>query len=381
MSDETIINLAPASTPFPILVVAFLVSLWIGVAAHEMGHFLVGKAVRFPTRLVQIGEGKLVCRVSLLGTPVEFRLLPLAGAVRFYPMMRTRKYAQLIVTAAGLLANFLMIALLGIWQKSSGPEDLSPGFWTAAFFGQCLPLLNLLPIPMKVQNQQIGSDGLRFIKTIFLKNGALTEFGKNYLFCLQEYTQDIGKHPLVSDHSSRIMQLRIIASYHDETLVITIVKEMEKLILTGSLTPPEECLVLDYFLTFALLSRNDKMFAQIDGWSQRLIELAPQSERAWATRGGVLTEIGRYEEAKAIMIPLLLKDQDLFNATVTRFFLGVAEFRLGNVPNAIRCCWEIRTRITEAQMLPTFRTRLTELEEKLSTALSAQQPTPELVTQ
>jgi len=84
------------------------------------------KAVRFPTRLVQIGEGKLVCRVSLLGTPSSSGFCHSRGC-SVLPHDAHAQIRSIDRYGGRLLANFLMIALLGIWQNP-WTEDLSPGF-------------------------------------------------------------------------------------------------------------------------------------------------------------------------------------------------------------------------------------------------------------
>src|SRR5579859_3946801 len=112
MSEETM-DIWDGRTPFVVLAAAFLASFWVAILVHEIGHFLFGRLARIPIRLVWVGSGPLLLRLSLIGTPVELRAVPLGGAVSAYPAPLERKFAEMFFIIGGIAGNLAFIAFAG----------------------------------------------------------------------------------------------------------------------------------------------------------------------------------------------------------------------------------------------------------------------------
>jgi tetratricopeptide (TPR) repeat protein len=94
----------------------------------------------------------------------------------------------------------------------------------------------------------------------------------------------------------------------------------------------ERLLVVDDCLTGvdaeALRSEQDEQYAAADQAFAKATQLAPEYGEAWANRGGVALQLGRYDEAVKHLEEALLYPERLVNPTVTRANLGWAHFYL-----------------------------------------------------
>jgi hypothetical protein len=95
----------------------------------------------------------------------------------------------------------------------------------------------------------------------------------------------------------------------------------------------EELLVLDCLITDVLIFGHqvpDLTFRpQLDTWSKRALKLGPEILPIRATRGGVLIELGRYQEGKALTASAG-DAMDDFDTILRNTFLARAEHGLGN---------------------------------------------------
>ena len=147
----------------------FLISWMFLLVLHELGHALMAGFLGWEVRLISIGSGMVRYQRTILGTPVEFRTLPLSGFVQ--PRPRDLSYPrvkQFLIYAAGpgieLLAIVILMALLGprqVFQRSSEIGLIAvQSFCIAAFFGA---VFNLLPFSHRTKEGAAWSDGLGMI--------------------------------------------------------------------------------------------------------------------------------------------------------------------------------------------------------------------------
>ena len=156
-------SLAKLSVPF------FLVSWVLLLILHEFGHAIMARLLGWEILLVSIGHGMVRLRMAVLGTPVEFRTLPLSGFVLPRPgNLVAPRLKQFLIYAAGpgieLLAVAILVVLIGpdAMLRRSPEVGLiaAQSFCVAALFGA---IFNLIPFPHRTAEGTAWSDGLGMI--------------------------------------------------------------------------------------------------------------------------------------------------------------------------------------------------------------------------
>ena len=66
-------------------------------------------------------------------------------------------------------------------------------------------------------------------------------------------------------------------------------------------------MALDSLATDALIFGDAR--EQLDQWSRRAFELAPEVKTIRGTRGAALVELGRYEDGKVLLAPLAAAEE------------------------------------------------------------------------
>jgi hypothetical protein len=103
----------------------------------------------------------------------------------------------------------------------------------------------------------------------------------------------------------------------------------------GALSREETILALDALVTSGLMYRDPPLRTQLDTWSRQALRLGPDINTLRGSRGAVLVELGRYEEGKALLVPLAgSQPGNAFDAFMTCVFLAHGEHGLGNVAAA-----------------------------------------------
>ena len=354
-----------ASSSFVLIVLVFLVSLWGGLLAHELGHYFVAKLLGFAVREVVVGSGMVLFKRRYGVTSIEIRLLPTSGMVMLFPTMADRKFARLAVIAAGLVANTVLIILLD-YLYNHYYSNIESGIVTALFFALSLHLLNIFPGSVKIRGIRVDTDGLNFIRTLFSRRKAITPTAEIYLAMVRRYVPDAQQGDTASHHIPRILLLLGLSGQKsDEAARAKIYDELEAILDGSELSKNETILVLDSVITNALLTRKPSLVGRIDGWSLRALELAPHALPLLATRGGVLTELGHYEEARQILGPLAWQTKESNEQIMCRMFLGHCQFKLGNLQEAYRCLWSVRYLAKNTADIGLFGKRLSEIENEI----------------
>lgn len=354
-----------ASTPFILDIVAFWISLWVGLIAHELGHFATARALGFSIKEVVFGNGWIVHRARWDGIRVEFRLFPTSGFVRIIPMLYGRKLANLIFVSAGVIANVLLI-VFAAWAYDTLLDDRIPrGAATAFFFGLSLRLLNVIPGPVKIRGERAATDGLQFLR-ILRSSGKGVTAASVYLARARRYLPNL---PDTAPHSANLPELlwliEVVQVPAGESPDPKHISRLLVLADGGLLSPAEEILALDCLMTKMLLIQDPALLTKIDDWSTRSLALAPESASLMATRGGVLMELGRYEEARSILASLAWSTDDQFDQLLCRLFLGFTHLKLGELNEAYRCLWHVRRSMGSVYLPYGFTDRLAKIEAEL----------------
>src|SRR5262249_49327040 len=103
-----------------------------------------------------------------------------------------------------------------------------------------------------------------------------------------------------------------------------------------------ELLVLDVLMTDALIFSDPGLRSRLEEWSRRALELGPDVPTIRGSCGSVLVELGRNEEGKATLEPLVAAAGSPMDLVLSRTFLARAEQRLGDGATAHRLIGEAR---------------------------------------
>jgi len=310
----------------------FVVGCAIGIACHELGHLLCAAIGSIPIRLMVVGDGPLLWRGRFGETWLELRLLPFGGGVAPYPVVNYRWYRWALVISGGVLGNVAVICLVaalhavGAAPKQAG-EVLGP-----IVFAQLFGIVgNLLPFYANEGGTRRPSDGLQLLQLLWQSRDYPAEVRAAYARLLRQYTNG-SLQPTMTLASARVL-------YHmsrtDRTTDEEARREFREALLRelerGHLAREERILALDALVTDGLISGDPAIRANLDEWSQEALELGPELPPLLDSRGAVLVELGRYEEGKALLAPIVAaKQSEPFASFMNQAFLARAERALGD---------------------------------------------------
>lgn len=118
-------------------------------------------------------------------------------------------------------------------------------------------------------------------------------------------------------------------------------------------------LVLDMLMTDGLAFDDP---SHLEEWSRRALAIGPKVTPVVATRGGVLVELGRHAEGKAVLELVVEVATDGLDRFLPNLFLGSAELALGRVDEAQRRLVKARNIAASIAVPPPFLGRLSRLE-------------------
>lgn len=159
-------NFEPAKLSVPF----FLLSWALLLAVHELAHAAAAAAVGWRIDRISIGIGRVVVRLRLGDTAIEFRLIPLAGFVLPRPTdLVAPRAKQFLIFAAGPGSELLLVAIVVLLvgldpltrRTEAIPMIATQSFCVAALWGA---LFNLIPFPVRDREGSSWSDGLGMIR-------------------------------------------------------------------------------------------------------------------------------------------------------------------------------------------------------------------------
>ena len=315
MSDSTFLLLLAPSYAFALLV-------------HEGGHVVVGVLCGVQVRLARVGRGPMLLRGRIGETAFELRILPIDGMAYPYPALIASPSRNVAFYAGGALANAVIIGLIALLAS---PEEtpsyildpLGPFVWMQLLF----VLVTLLPL----RKGDSKTDGALILRTLLKPRPGVTAAGRDYAAMAAQY--DPAWRLTRSAASSRIAyQLARRAPESDRRDACeALMRELAR----GHLPPAEEMLILDALVTQGAAYGDPALRPRLDEWSQRALRLGPENGTLRGSRGAALVELGRYQEGKALLAPLVAGPPSL-DALFSQIFLARAEHKLGDESEARR---------------------------------------------
>ncbi len=345
----------------------------LSILVHEAGHVLIGRLAGYRIRMIRIGRGPTLFRLQIGLALLDWRLLPISGAVAVYTPFVRRRGRRLLLSAGGCLANVAVAGVLCTllpWP----PDILDHPVLAPVLFAQAGCLLNLLVVPRWL-GQTDGTIFLANLRQPSAPNRALinlynTSVGRRYRSVPPAPASPLGAvvlHALLlgtpmAGFSNRVGLATVQALRERDRL-------RRKLLATAGLSRAERSVLLHAQLIETILGARAIDLQQLDAWSAALAALLPDEPSARAARGAVLVLAGR-PEGRGLLEADLAADEDPFGRGLRRAFLARAALDEGDRTGAARLLAAARVDLAASPEGENFPL-VTELKAELAELLEA----------
>jgi len=151
-------------------------------------------------------------------------------------------------------------------------------------------------------------------------------YREGYLNALRPYSEGDTPPFELGDRSDRIASfwLEAAGSSHDRVQEAVTALERE---LSFAKSPPERLLIIESIAITILAGRARDCDGRLDLLTAEAVALRPDLATLKGTRGAILVQLGRYEEASIMLAEA--ESSDDYNRCLTTAFQALAKFRLG----------------------------------------------------
>jgi hypothetical protein len=325
------------------------------IATHEAGHWLAARALGFDVHAVRIGTGRPLAEFRWRGVPVVWAENPALGfvqcTIRGERWLRTR---QLLLSAAGPATHGLWLWLASGLADSLGQPLLGfvDGFRplsSLSLVNAVLLLVNLLPLRVG----DFYTDGARILALPFLRGpqreallaegwsfpAQLALAGGDLARAEQLLAEGLRRHPADFALQAQGAALAIERREHERAS-----ERLRALLARPELGADQRAVAAnDLAWNFHVRGRTEDL-ADADALSREAQQRLGEVPAVMSTRGGVLADLGRAEEAWALLANALEKTREARWRASILCDLARAEHLLGRPAVA-------HTRLAEAETL------------------------------
>lgn len=316
----------------------------VSLLPHESGHAFFAKLLGMRVFRISVGIGNVLFKAHVFNTLVEFRLFPTFGyVVALNTSIRWFRLKRCIMVFGGIFANIMMIyALYRMAPQGFSIADITDSLSPIAiiiWLNVLSILVSLWPIKFISELGTTYSDGLNFVKTLFMKKEEINEFiaryyclegmywkdrgdyeasKKWYEACLEEYPDnrscknDLGVLCMKTGNFDRALKL-----FHDLYLESHENRYMELLIKNN--------------LAYTYAVTGDKgHFHLADTLSEEVYENHSWNPTFKNTRGLALVQAGKTDEGLALLYEILDTKQSKVEKSVIMIHIAIGESHNGN---------------------------------------------------
>jgi hypothetical protein len=334
---------------------AFLVA---AIVPHEFGHALVGRWLGLRVFKVFIGSGRTIARCKMLGIDTELKAVPLGGFTFMTPVEeRWCRLKQFVSVLAGPLTSlvFCLLVLLilpvgALWPLGFLIEGVAPG---PVFFYANLVILitNLWPHRFVSPLGKLSNDGRLLFEIALMKNEKIQEV-LAWRHALEGWVAH-NEHRLdeaiawVESGLARFPDNFHLLNFRGVLLLETgrfqdASSSFETLKARSDLDPGMRAFIANNLAYAKLLAGGPGSLAEADQCSEEAMSLIGWVPAIKGTRGAVLLEQGRIEEA----LPLLRDSMERADSTSGKAqnacWIAIAECRRGRRDEASKFVEEAR---------------------------------------
>ncbi len=290
----------------------FLIGLKLAVLIHEFGHLLFAKFVGGTPRRLILGNGHKVAETKFKGVKLilnsNFNSGLAYAAFNNLSFIRTK---LLVFTLGGLLANFLIAALLillfGFTTDTSEGIHLSSAICIANVLSG---VSVLIPYYSSYQGIRLYSDGLSILRIPFHKNSQLVEISSVNelldafdLFESKKYIEAIAVYEnfQLKTEGSKNVNINLSMAYlklGNYERAIELMEELLPLIDEKPFKRLKNLIYNNLAWVYLLLNRIE----EADKYSRLAYQVNPKYENVRGTRASVLIEKGKFAEGKNLLI-------------------------------------------------------------------------------
>lgn len=343
---------------------ALLFFLYSNIYIHEFGHVITAKAMKMGISKVVIGTGRELARKKIFGVPLIITNNMSGGQTLLgHTDRRLLRLRFFIVMSGGILLQlFLTVSLIYLIARDAsyvvtvGPVNISNTFIISSIV---MIAFNLLPINYKFKGIKLPSDGLRMLKTPFMKEKDLGEILSAGRFMDAHEMFEKKQYDLSAKAYEDILKENpgLTAAKNNLSVIYMKLLELEKAerILTALLGEQREkrydCLIYNNLAWVHLLYDTEQSLEKADAYSRMAYELNPDMANIRGTRGSALIALGKYNEGIDLLKKLakLRKPVDpATNNACVFFFLSYAyrkkrDYQMANryiehVEKYLSCC-------------------------------------------
>jgi len=334
---------------------AFLVA---AIFPHEFGHALVGRWLGLRVFKVFIGSGRTITRRKVLGIDTEFKAVPLGGFTFLTPVerrwCRLKQFASVLAgpltSLVFCLAVLLFLPVEALWSLGSLDDGLAPA--QVFFYANLLILVtNLWPHRFVSPLGTFSNDGRLLFEIAFMKRERVLEM-LAWRYAMEAWVshteqrldeavgwvEDGLAHYPGNFHLLNFRGVLLLESgrFQEAADSFDVMKER------SDLDSGMRAFIANNLAYAKLLAGGPTSLAEADRYSEEAMSLIGWVPAIRGTRGAVLLELGRIEEA----LPLLRDSMERADSTSGKAqnacWIAIAESRRGHRDEANKFIEEAR---------------------------------------
>ncbi len=346
------------------------------ILPHELAHAFTAKLMGLKVFKVLIGKGPRIFKTSILGFPLDFRMLQ-SGGLMFSASDSEAHYKlrSFFTVFAGPFAHIILFFIFfSINGFSFNPSNFSSYFSlldNLMIANIIMFILNIIPFNASTVFGKIANDGLSLWNMFFEKSDDLKEkilVHYNSMVILDHiYSGNFNKAEVeckealeaFQDNISLLSLLDVIAirtSKFEEAKEIssTILKRDD---LDEKLVP----MIKNNLAYSSTLIGTPELLVEADRLSQEAIEASPTIAAIKGTRGAVLTELGKYEAAISYLEQAQFESYRSADRASNLAYLSIAYKRKGGHKKAEMLLEKVKKLDPNNYLIPKVENELKEL--------------------
>jgi tetratricopeptide (TPR) repeat protein len=338
------------------------------ILPHELGHAFVARWAGFRTFKIVVGMGRPVWKGKLFQFETELGLVP-AGGFAFMAPRQVEGYRRKLfaIVSAGPAVNLLLlIAILpavdpaSLWNFSTLEEGFAPA---VMFFYANLWVLaaNLLPYSFTHPLGRFPTDGKQILCLPFMKPEAAAQAHASYFAAeaaehhnqgnfqeaFQWFERGLALYP--KDPAllvGRGLQLLDSGEFHAAR------DTFHRLLDQSSLHPAFRPVLMNNIAEANIMAGDPSLLEEADHFSKEAIAALGNMPQVKGTRGAVLVELGRWDEAIPLLQQAMQENETAANKAENACWIAIAEARRGNRTQAENYLEQARQLWPSAPCLP-----------------------------
>lgn len=300
----------------PELVLLWIIGLGISymlIIVHELGHVIGGRVAGLEITKVNIGHWRRLVSFRLGKTELVFRVAPASGYVTPRPSIRLLSLPRVVLFLISGIASEGAVVLLA-WKFLPSPgevtsfDDLMIAFcrFDILLVGTFQTVLNALPLWGQVGGDRHPTDGMQLLG--LWRNRRQRPTQRHFMAECEELNAQLARkdfpaalisiQTLLGRHSDNRQLRQTLASVH-ATMGNTHQAEAiwRDLLSQPGLTPLVLAEYLDNLSCLPLYHGRTDLLPEAEAWINEALRHAPDAITLKGTRGGLLVELGRIDEA------------------------------------------------------------------------------------